>query len=95
MFAWVLEFATGDGIDWHIDRNSHPEFKLSCSVPLSAAADFTGGQLQCRVDDRHNYFPVGRGQVLVFPSWTLHRVSEITTGCRYSLVTWAAGPPFR
>jgi predicted 2-oxoglutarate/Fe(II)-dependent dioxygenase YbiX len=31
----------------------------------------------------------------VFPSFMCHNVCAVTTGVRYSLVSWFAGPPFR
>ena len=34
------------------------------------------------------------GSVIVFPSSVEHRVSPVTKGTRYSLVTWFVGPPF-
>ena len=36
-----------------------------------------------------------QGSVLVFPSYLVHRVSEITKGTRRSLVNWIEGPRWR
>lgn len=35
------------------------------------------------------------GTVVVFPSFLLHGVENVTSGVRYSLVTWMVGPSFR
>ena len=34
------------------------------------------------------------GAVIVFPSAMEHRVTPVTKGIRYSVVTWFVGPPF-
>ena len=74
---------------WHIDgvRNR----KLSVSVQLSDPATYEGGQLQFDHDIASNK----RGTLIIFPSFIRHQVTEVTKGCRYALVTWIAGPPFR
>ena len=35
------------------------------------------------------------GDVVVFPSFTLHQITPITKGIRYSLVSWVSGPSWR
>jgi PKHD-type hydroxylase len=35
------------------------------------------------------------GSIVVFASDVEHRVAPVTTGIRYSLVTWFSGPPFK
>ena len=35
------------------------------------------------------------GTVIIFPSYTHHRVSPVTKGTRYSVVAWYGGPPFK
>ena len=34
------------------------------------------------------------GSIIVFPAFMEHRVTPVTRGTRYSLVTWFVGPPF-
>jgi len=36
-----------------------------------------------------------KGSVIIFPSFTYHKVSPITEGIRYSLVAWALGRPWQ
>ena len=38
---------------------------------------------------------IEQGSIIVFPSYQLHQVTEITEGTRYSLVCWAEGPRWR
>ena len=36
-----------------------------------------------------------KGSIIVFPSFVWHRVKPVTKGCRYSLVLWNIGDPFK
>ena len=38
---------------------------------------------------------INKGDVVVFPSYFLHRVSPVTKGTRYSVVAWAVGNKIR
>ncbi len=89
--------------DWHIDTdwtNSNQYCrKLSMVIQLSDPADYEGGQLQLDVKACKEHPPRDviqeQGTVIVFPSFLLHRVTPVTSGVRYSLVTWMEGPNFR
>ena len=84
--------------NWHIDV--HPKFsvddpdprKLSFSVGLSDLNDYDGGDFMIKMDRDEEIFKLGRGDVIVFPSWMLHRVSPVTRGMRRTLVGWGNGP---
>ena len=39
--------------------------------------------------------PKGKGTVVIFPSYMMHRVSEVTKGTRESLVLWVGGDHYR
>ena len=39
--------------------------------------------------------PRTQGGGCIFPSWVPHEVHPVTSGIRYSLVTWAVGELFR
>lgn len=90
--------------DWHEDNCWVPaveartpfDRKLSCVLLLNPAEDYEGGQLeldqgQTPVPDRFNAV----GDLLLFPSFLRHRVTPVTRGSRFSLVTWVKGPRFR
>ena len=36
-----------------------------------------------------------KGDMIIFPSFYLHRIKAVTEGTRHSLVCWFMGPPFR
>lgn len=87
---------------WHSDTqyktNKMTDRKLSFVLQLSEPSDYEGGEFEFKVPDgstldRNNFLP--KGSVLVFPSIFEHRVTEITKGTRYSLVSWIEGPKWR
>jgi len=69
--------------------------KLSVSVQLSDGSEYEGGDLLLHTrDDAERPFKQ-RGTGIFFPSWTLHEVTPVTKGIRYSLVAWVQGPRFK
>jgi PKHD-type hydroxylase len=68
------------------------ERKLSLTVQLSAPDEYTGGEL---VVYPEFVAPKEQGTMTVFPSFMCHNVNPVTTGVRYSLVSWLAGPQFK
>ena len=78
--------------------------KLSVTISLSGPEDYKGGNLEFNLNkgDLSQKFNKlickeirPRGSIVVFPSFTLHRVQPVTKGTRYSLVVWNLGYPFR
>ena len=68
--------------------------KLSCSILLSEPEDFEGGVFQVNNGKKLLNYNLKKGEILFFPSWTLHRVKPITDGERKSLVGWFGGTPY-
>ena len=93
----LTRYDTGEFFDWHMDFHageiSHR--KLSVTVQLSDEKSYDGGDLQFMVNNRTVSAPRRIGSVVVFPSFILHRVTEITAGSRSSIVGWLSGPPYR
>jgi PKHD-type hydroxylase len=80
-----------DSVDWNLPHNR----KLSIVVQLSDPSEYEGGEL--RLHNSHKPVPVHKekGLVVMFPSYTLHEVTPVTKGERYSLVAWVHGPAFK
>lgn len=83
----------GSHYKWHQDIGPgwFAQRKLSLVVQLSPAEDYEGADLElfdCSPTPRD------QGTVIVFPSYQQHRVTPITKGSRYSLVSWISGPPY-
>ena len=81
--------------DWHFDElpNVEKQRKLSCSLLLNDG--YEGGELQFDHCHRKPSISPKRGEIVIFPAWLPHRVTQVTSGTRKSLVGWAWGPPFR
>lgn len=81
---------------WHADMGaSVPSRKLSLTVQLTDPSEYEGGDLEFFLGEKPTKAPKTLGSVNVFPSWTVHRVTPVTRGTRYSLVAWVSGPPFK
>lgn len=80
-----------DPMDWNLPHNR----KLSIILQLSNPSEYDGGEIKLY----HGYDPIvipkERGRIIFFPSYTLHEVTPVTRGERYSLVAWVHGPAFK
>ncbi|MDB5666832.1 2OG-Fe(II) oxygenase [Cypionkella sp.] len=84
--------------DWHSDIGAGQwaaKRKLTIVVQLSDPATYEGGTLEIRPDSNITEAPRTRGAATIFPSFTLHRVTPLTSGTRWSLTLWSHGPSFR
>jgi len=87
--------------DWHMDvgPGSAPYMrKLSYSILLNAG-EYEGGELAFHVGKSMEPHPGQNsteliGNMVLFPSYMVHRVLEVTKGIRYSLVGWVHGNSF-
>ena len=50
------------------------------------------GDFFVKMDSNDRSFKLGRGDVIAFPSWMLHKVSPVIRGMRRTLVGWGNGP---
>ena len=87
----------GGHYDWHLDigPRSINHRKVSVIVQLSNPDDYVGGNLELHPGSNSFAVPRGKGTVVVFPSFLLHRVTPLTSGLRRSLVLWAGGEPYK
>jgi PKHD-type hydroxylase len=97
-------YKTGGYYKWHIDGDSKETYgpyhrKLGVSVILSdPETEFTGGEFQiipAGNPDQINSTKVKKGDVLMFPAFVPHQVTEVLSGKRKSLVCWVLGPKFK
>ena len=93
-------YKEGDHYNWHIDTHSKPYRngmirKLSFTLCLND--EFEGGDF--RICDPHpiidntteKTFKLKKGEMIIFPSNTWHKVDKVTKGIRKSLVGWVVG----
>jgi PKHD-type hydroxylase len=69
--------------------------KLSFTIQLSDSTTYLGGDLLLHISSQPISMDRSQGTFTVFPSYTLHEVSPILDGARYSLVGWVNGPDFK
>jgi PKHD-type hydroxylase len=69
--------------------------KLSVVIQLSNPRDYDGCRLLLHTEKEFDPGHVEQGDMIVFPSWCVHRVTNITRGERRALVSWVSGPQFR
>lgn len=91
-----LKYPAGGRYQAHLDTFLNPEGdcrKLTVLAFLND--DFEGGKFFIQDGHEKYYPPQGKGTVLVFPSFLLHGVEDVTAGTRYSAVCWLVGPFFK
>jgi PKHD-type hydroxylase len=86
----------GDHYSYHVDTVLNGIVrKLSMTIQLSSEDDYTGGEVEIKIDENKNFISKKQGSLTVFPSYLLHKVKPLKSGKRYSLVTWVTGPAFK
>jgi PKHD-type hydroxylase len=90
-YAGMYKSHSDDSLDTTILR------KLSFTLQLSTENSYEGGDLLLYRFKLNDPIQVKKqkGILAVFPSSTIHEVTPVTKGVRYSLVGWAYGPNFR
>lgn len=91
----ILKYEAGCFYKPHLDIGGwQSDRKISLIVQLSNPDSYTGCDtiLHCspatKIDKTFN-------AGTFFPSYLLHEATQLLTGTRYALVTWATGEPFR
>ena len=80
----------------HVDSVFNgPIRKLSITIQLSDPKNYEGGELQIHIESVPKVMKKEQGTLIAFPSPTLHEVTPVTKGRRYSLVGWITGKPFK
>jgi PKHD-type hydroxylase len=87
----------GSKYDKHIDTlyQHYAMRKLSFTIQLSDPETYEGGDLRLHASSNPVSVNRDQGSFVAFPSFTLHEVTPVTKGKRYSLVGWVVGPNFK
>jgi PKHD-type hydroxylase len=88
----------GGHYDWHQDigPNIASQRKISLTVQLSDTDEYEDGNLQIwRGAQAIDTVPRGAGNVVIFPSYMMHRVQKVTKGTRRSFVLWIGGQHYK
>ena len=83
------KYGLGGHYDWHVDSNSNVANGRYYSIVIPLNVDYGNGELLCK-DLNDNVITLEKkvGNMHVFSSTLLHKVTNVTYGVRYSLVTW-------
>ena len=69
--------------------------KVNAIIQLSEETDYEGGDFEFGITNTEGTGLITgnrtKGCLLVFPSFLSHRVTPITKGTRYSIITWMEG----
>ena len=96
-----LKYGIGGTYNWHTDygRNQCSMRKLTAIIQLSEETDYEGGDFEFGITNTEGTGLITgnrtKGCLLVFPSFLSHRVTPITKGTRYSIITWMEGNTFK
>jgi hypothetical protein len=94
--------AGGDGVPWHSDYTAREdkkdvafEPKLVAIVQLSDPLDYEGGEFEVYSGTQIVRPELEQGDMILFPSFLLHRRKPITRGRRFIMMTQAFGARWR
>lgn len=95
----TMEYGTGGYFKWHIDMNGGDFFamrKITVVAFLSERKDYEGGKLIFDMSDENETEVIDMeiGSIILFPSFMAHKVTEIKSGVRTTLVAWVYGDSF-
>ena len=87
------EYTKGDHFSWHVDQIEMrgESRKVSFSLGISDESEYEGGDLGFKSAEEEDYYKIGRGDIIAFPSWMLHKVTPVTKGKRRVVVGWGEG----
>ncbi len=90
-------YANGGHYGWHTDigPGSINHRKVSITIQLSGPDEYEGGDFDLWYGSEFMTMEKKKGSAILFPSFTLHRVTPVTKGVRRSLVLWVGGEAYK
>lgn len=93
--ARMMSYSATDHFNsWHMDAGpGNTRYrKLTAIVMLSDQSEYTGGNFQVAC---YGTIPLNKGDIVIFPAFTMHRVTPVVSGLRRTLVHRAIGARFK
>lgn len=92
----ITEYTANNFYNEHMDvaiNECESQRKISVTVQLSDTNDYVGGDFMfgTKIINPDSVSLRTKGAILCFPSFVPHRVGNVTSGKRYSLVGWYEG----
>jgi 2OG-Fe(II) oxygenase superfamily len=92
--AQLTRYRPGQHYQWHMDLGHGPMSlrKITAIVELASKDQAKGGGLEIFYgESTENKVALGTGDVVMFPSFIMHRASMVESGTRWSFVLWLNG----
>jgi hypothetical protein len=97
--AQLTRYRPGQHYEWHMDLGAgRPSLrKITAVVELTSRASREGGGIEIFYGQSiENRLDLDIGDIVLFPSFVMHRALMVESGTRWSLVLWLNGTrPFR
>lgn len=93
--AQLTRYTRGQQYNWHMDLGAKQASvrKISIVLQISSNKDVQGGGTEIFYGDSiDNQLHADIGDVILFPSFVMHRAAMVTGGVRWTLVIWLTGP---
>jgi len=82
------QYEIGGYYDWHVDSTIEIRPERFYSAVIQLNDEYTGGNFEIVGDKENLKLEEGAGNLFLFPSNKLHRITPIISGTRYSIVNW-------
>jgi PKHD-type hydroxylase len=82
------QYEIGGYYNWHIDSSTEIYNERFYSTIIQLNNEYVGGDFEIVEDKNTVKLEKGLGNLFLFPSSRLHRITPIIDGTRYSLVNW-------
>ena len=93
--AFYARYTQGMQYGFHVDdpvmgpMNGRYRADIATTIFLNSKDDYQGGELVIRTATGEQSFKPDRGDAIIYPANTWHKVNEVTQGERLVAVTWA------
>lgn len=100
MSRQLMYYRPGDWFQSHDDTghwdNTYYDRKITCIIQLSPETDYEGGSTLIESDAgiKQPNHQKEIGSILIFPTFAIHEVTEITKGFRKAFICWYSGPKY-
>jgi PKHD-type hydroxylase len=87
----ISKYHKGMSYGWHVDSplmGNMMRTDIAMTIFLNAPDEYEGGELELQTPLGPAKFKLNAGDAICYPCTHLHRVNEVTAGCRHVAVTW-------
>lgn len=89
-------YEANESFGFHVDNairlirgsNQHIRTDISCTLFLSEPEEYDGGELEIEDTYGFHHIKLPAGDLILYPSTSLHQVTPVTSGCRMASFFW-------